>query len=203
MANKNVPEETSFYIHGVAALQHGSFERPAVGVEQGNPQVGEGQAAHRISKVFLVFSVFHLCFMQCSCTVSAILLFIYILSFDNAFGRWYASCYTIILSLFVGRIGILYLKKLLRHEAQEKQKHTCMYTMYTCIQFFESICKRRQGWSHDCVEKGVEQFRHKQKFQKREKTVSRLRKRLLVSVIMKELSAVRYWEVKVKSMKRR
>lgn len=78
MANKNVPEETSFYIHGVAALQHGSFERPAVGVEQGNPQVGEGQAAHRISKVFLVFSVFHLCFMQCSCTVSVILLFIYI-----------------------------------------------------------------------------------------------------------------------------
>ena len=62
----------------VAALQHGSFERPAVGVEQGNPQVGEGQTAHRISKVFLVFSVFHHCFMQCSCTVSVILLFIYI-----------------------------------------------------------------------------------------------------------------------------
>lgn len=189
----------------MAALQHGSFERPAVGVEQGNPQVGEGQTAHRISKVFLVFSVFHRCFMQCSCTVSVILLFIYI----------YISLLTMLLgddmqvaiqsfsSLFVGRIGILYLKKLLRHEAQEKQKHTCMYTMYKCTQIFECICKRRQGWSHDCVAKGVEQFRHKQKFQKREKTVSRLRKRLLVSVIMKELSAVRYWEVKVKSMKRR
>ena len=48
-------------------------------------------------------------------------------------------------SLFVGRIGILYLKKLPRHEAQEKQKHTCMYTMYKCTQIFESICKRRQG----------------------------------------------------------
>lgn len=69
--------QTRMYI-GVAALQHGSFERPAVGVEQGNPQVGEGQTAHRISKVFLVFSVFHHCFMQCSCTVSVILLFIYI-----------------------------------------------------------------------------------------------------------------------------
>ena len=43
--------------------------------------MGEGQTA----KVFLVFSVFHHCFMQCSCAVSAIYIYnniyIYILFF--------------------------------------------------------------------------------------------------------------------------
>ena len=83
--------------------------------------------------------------MQCSCTVSVILLFIYISLLTMLLGDDMQVAIQSFSSLFVGRIGILYLKKLLRHEAQEKQKHTCMYTMYKCTQIFECICKRRQG----------------------------------------------------------